>query len=71
MSEAEPEEEDEGSPLSRYELRLSVQTMDYLKAIKKTGTYGRTVATVVRTFIDAGVREALDKKYIPLTNDRT
>jgi hypothetical protein len=51
------------------ELRLSVQQLNYLKSIKKTGTYGRTVATVVRTFIDAGVREAIDRKYITITDD--
>jgi hypothetical protein len=63
------DEEDDGGPLARYELRLSVQQLNYLKSIKKTGTYGRTVATVVRTFIDAGVREAIDRKYITITDD--
>lgn len=65
---ADEEDEDSG-PSARYELRLSLQTLEYLKAIKKTGTYGRTVSTVVRSFIDAGVREAIDRKYISLTKD--
>jgi hypothetical protein len=59
-------DEDEG-PTKRFELRLSVQTLDYLKEIKKRGFYGRTVSAVVRTFIDAGVREAVDRKYISAT----
>jgi hypothetical protein len=63
------DDDDDGGPLSRYELRLSVQQLNYLKAIKKTGTYGRTVATVVRTFIDTGIREAIDRKYIDITDD--
>ena len=65
-----PEEadEDEG-PTVRFGVRLSVQTMDYLKAIKKKGVYGKTATAVVRSFIDAGVREAIDKKYIQVTDD--
>ncbi len=65
-----PEEadEDEG-PTVRFGVRLSVQTMDYLKAIKKKGVYGKTTTAVVRSFIDAGVREAIDKKYIQVTGD--
>jgi hypothetical protein len=31
------DEEDDGGPLARYELRLSVQQLNYLKSIKKTG----------------------------------
>ncbi len=66
---ADDEEDEKGSHQAPYSLRLSVQQLDYVKSIKKTGTYGRTVATVVRTFIDAGVREAIDRNYIVVTDD--
>jgi len=56
-------DEDEG-PTKRFELRLSVQTIDYLKEIKRTGYYGHTMTAVVRTFINAGIRETVDKGYI-------
>ena len=64
-------DEESGGPTRRYEVRLSIQTLNYLNSIKKTGTYGRTVSSVVRTFIDAGVREAIDRRYIQITDDGT
>lgn len=62
------EEEDEG-PTQKFDLRLSPQTLAYLREIKKCSVYGRTVTAVIRTFIDAGIREAVDKKYIVPTRE--
>ena len=57
------EEDDEG-PTQKFDLRLAPQTLRYLREIKRRNVYGRTVTAVIRTFIDTGIREAIDKKYI-------
>jgi hypothetical protein len=57
---------EEKEQTKRLDLTLSLQTHRYLAAIKKRGTHGGTAAKVARSLIEAGIREAIDKGYIPL-----
>jgi hypothetical protein len=48
------------------ETRVSPEVHAYLQDLLETGAYGSTDADVVRTLIEAGIRDALAKNIIPV-----
>lgn len=54
----------EGKEPFRRNVTFSPPTIAYLKDIVKTGTHGSDVTAVIRSLVEQGVREAIDKKLI-------
>ena len=48
------------------ETRVSPEVQDYLRDLLDTGAYGSTDADVVRTLIEAGIRDAIARNIIPV-----
>jgi hypothetical protein len=48
----------------RKNVTLAVATIAYLKDLAKTGTHGADVPAVIRSLVEQGVRDAIDKKLI-------
>jgi hypothetical protein len=66
---AAPADDDKPIPTKRRACTLAVLTIGRLERLKRKGTHGTTIAGVMTTFIEAGVREALDKGYIRFEDD--
>jgi hypothetical protein len=63
-------DEDEDEELSqRLDFKIAAQTYRYLLALKRRRTHGNTVTAIVRRFIDEGIQDAIDRKYIALQSD--
>ena len=62
MSAAEDEEE--GLPTERRYCTLASVTIRRLKVLAKRGTHGPSVPKIMTAFIEQGVREAIEKKYL-------
>ena len=52
------------------ETRVSPETHAYLQDILDTATYGSNMADVVRSLIEAGIREAIEKDIIAVRRKR-
>lgn len=50
--------------ITRKHVTFSTATIDYIKDIVKTGTHGSDVTAVIRSLVEQGVRDAIDKKLI-------
>ena len=50
----------------RLDFKVSVETKNYLTAIKRRKTHGNTNTAIVRRFIDEGIQRAIEKGYINL-----
>ena len=48
-------------------IELTSQQVEYLSAMKRTGLYGATVDEVVVGLILAGIRDAVERDFIKLT----
>ena len=48
----------------RKNVTLASATIAYLKDLAKTGTHGSDVPAVIRSLVEQGVRDAIDKKLI-------
>lgn len=56
-------------PSERLQLSVDKQTVDYLREIAKTGTYGRTHAKVAKALIEEGVRRAIADGLIEVVRE--
>jgi hypothetical protein len=50
--------------ITRKHVTFATATIDYVKDIVKTGTHGSDVTAVIRSLVEQGVRDAIDKKLI-------
>lgn len=50
----------------RLDFKVSVETKNYLAALKRRKTHGNTNTAIVRRFIDEGIQRAIEKGYINL-----
>jgi hypothetical protein len=66
---AVPTDDDKPIPTKRRACTLAVLTLGRLERLKRRGTHGTTIAGVMTTFIEAGVRDAIEKGYIRLEDD--
>jgi hypothetical protein len=62
-------EEDKPIPTKRRTCTLTLRTIRRLDRLKRHGTHGPTIAAVMTAFIEAGVREAIDRGYIRIEDD--
>ena len=56
----------ERAPTERLPLTLATATVEYLSALVEKGTHGTSVSDVAKTLIEIGIREAIEREYIPL-----
>jgi len=66
---ADPADDDKPIATKRRACTLAVLTIGRLDRLKRRGTHGTTIAGVMTTFIEAGVRDAIEKGYIRLEDD--
>ena len=59
-------EDDVDDFTERLDFKISVETKNYLAAIKRGKTHGNTSTAIVRRFIDEGIQRAIEKSYISL-----
>jgi hypothetical protein len=59
-------DDDDEEPPRRIDLTVSAHTYRFLFALKRRGTHGGSVAKVARSLIESGIRDAIEKNYIPL-----
>ena len=64
---ADAEDEDRPIPTKRRACTLAVATIERLERLK--GTHGTTVAGVMTTLIEAGIREAMKEGFLPMSGD--
>lgn len=62
------ETEDEGRT-DRRTCTLAVVTTRRLEKLARRGTHGTSVPKVMAHFIETGIREAIEKRYIELGDD--
>ena len=48
----------------RLQISLSAESHEYLERLAKKGTHGTKKTDVARTLIEAGIRDAIEKRYI-------
>ena len=66
---SESDQPDDG-PSERLQLSMDKQTVDYLRDIAKTGTYGRTHPKVAKALIEEGVRRAIADGLIMVVREQ-
>lgn len=59
-------EDEDDDFTQRLDFKVSVETKNYLTALKRTKTHGNTHTAIVRRFIDEGIQRAIEKGYISL-----
>jgi len=45
-------------------------TIQYLEALVRRGTHGTSVSNVMTTLVETGVRDAIERGYIKLIDER-
>ncbi len=58
------------SPTSRQWVTLTDQTLEYLEKLAKLGTHGASVPDVAKTLIEAGLRDAIEKKFLKIARTK-
>jgi hypothetical protein len=61
--------EDKPIPTVRRSCTLAAVSLRRLKRLKVRGSHGTSVAAIMTTFIEAGLREANEKRYIRFEDD--
>ena len=61
--------DDKPIPTARRSCTLAAVSLRRLQRLKVRGAYGTTVAGIMTTFIEAGLREANEKGYIRFEDD--
>ena len=59
-------EDEDNDFTQRLDFKVSVETKNYLAALKRRKTHGNTNTAIVRRFIDEGIQRAIEKSYISL-----
>jgi len=61
---AEPDDQGDDGRSVRLQIFVDHQTVEYLRDLAKTGTYGRKHTRVAKTLIEEGVRRAIRDRLI-------
>jgi hypothetical protein len=63
------ESDEKGAETVRKACTISALTLRRLERLAKRATHGTTAAAVMTNFIEAGVRDAIERGYIRLEDD--
>jgi hypothetical protein len=63
------DESDEKAETTKRSCTLAVATIRRLERLARRATHGSTASAIMTNFIEAGVREAIEKGYIRIEDD--
>jgi hypothetical protein len=66
MARSEAADEDKPIPTKRRTCTLAVVTIERLEKLKRRGTHGTTIAAVMTSLIESGVRQAMTEGFLPM-----